>query len=188
MHPVRHFRTITAHRHLVMKYCFRVGLYRQGLLHDLSKYSPAEFLQGAKYWEGTRSPNAGAREDVGYSTAWMHHKGRNKHHYEYWTDLSPKTKQYEAVPMPIPYMVESVMDRIAACRTYLGKAYNDGSALAYLYRAQETPLLHRDTYAQLEFLLKLLRDKGETRCFAFIREVVLKNVPFADWAEREKEY
>lgn len=188
MHPFRHFQTITAHRHLVLKNCFRVGLYRQGLLHDLSKYAPAEFLQGAKYWEGTRSPNAGAREDVGFSTAWMHHKGRNKHHYEYWTDLDPVTKRYEAVPMPIPYMVESVMDRIAACRTYLGKAYHDGSALEYLYRAQETPLLHPDTRAQLEFLLTLLRDKGEKRCFTFIREIVLKGVPFAEWAEREKAY
>ena len=83
MHPIKHFKTITRHRHMVMRECFRVGLIRQGLCHDLSKYSPTEFWQGDKNWQGTRSPNAGAREDVGYSTAWMHHKGRNKHHYEY---------------------------------------------------------------------------------------------------------
>ena len=188
MHPIKHFQTITAHRHLVMKNCFRVGLYGQGLLHDLSKYAPAEFWRGARYWQGSRSPNAAEREDIGYSVAWMHHKGRNKHHYEYWTDLDQTTRRYEAVPMPTRYLVESVMDRIAASRIYLGEAYNDGSALAYLDRAQESPLLHPTTYAQLRFLLTMLRDKGESRTFAFLREIVLKNVPFSDWHKWEKEY
>lgn len=52
-----HFKTITAHKLLVMKYCFKIGLYKQGLLHDLSKYAPSEFLVGARYYQGTRSPN-----------------------------------------------------------------------------------------------------------------------------------
>ena len=80
MKPWQHFKTITHHRLLVMLGCFRVGLYRQGLTHDLSKYSPAEFWQGAKYYQGTRSPNTAEREENGYSLAWMHHKGRNRHH------------------------------------------------------------------------------------------------------------
>ena len=79
----KHFRTITYHKYLVMKGCFAVGLYRQGLTHDLSKYSPAEFLVGAKYFQGNRSPNNAEREEKGYSSAWLHHKGRNRHHYEY---------------------------------------------------------------------------------------------------------
>ena len=181
MHPIKHFRTITKHRHLVMRGCFRVGLYWQGLCHDLSKYSPSEFWQGAKYWQGTRSPNAGAREDVGYSTAWMHHKGRNKHHYEYWTDLNPTTKQYEAVPMPTRYMVESVMDRIAACKTYHGSTYRDSDPLDYLLRAQETPLLHKTTYEELKFLLTKLQKEGEKATFRYIRQVVLRGVPMEQW-------
>ena len=188
MHPIRHWQTITAHRHLVMRYCFRVGLIRQGLLHDLSKYGPTEFLRGAKYWQGTRSPNAREREAIGWSVAWMHHKGRNRHHYEYWTDLSPETRRYEAVPMPTRYLVESVMDRIAASRVYLGEQYDDGAALAYLERAQETPLLHPETYAQLVFLLTMLRDRGEPRTFRFLREIVLKEYPFASWKKWAKEY
>ena len=39
MHIFKHFMTITKHRFLVLKYCFKAGLYRQGLAHDLSKYS-----------------------------------------------------------------------------------------------------------------------------------------------------
>ena len=79
---VKHFRTITRHKLLVMQKCFRVGLYRQGLLHDLSKYSPTEFLVGMKYYQGNRSPNNAEREDTGVSLSWLHHKGRNRHHYE----------------------------------------------------------------------------------------------------------
>ena len=106
----QHFKTITHHKWLVMCGCFRVGLYWQGLTHDLSKYSPTEFLNGAKYYQGTRSPNNAEREDKGYSEAWMHHKGRNRHHYEYWTDMNPATKSYESLPMPRKYLVEMVMD------------------------------------------------------------------------------
>ena len=42
-----HFQTITYHRKLVREGCFKVGLYWQGLTHDLSKFSPTEFLMGA---------------------------------------------------------------------------------------------------------------------------------------------
>lgn len=90
MHVLAHFKTITYHKYLVMKGCFAVGLYRQGLLHDMSKYSPTEFLVGAIYYQGDRSPNNAEREYRGYSSSWLHHKGRNKHHYEYWVGLCQK--------------------------------------------------------------------------------------------------
>ena len=86
MNVLGHLKTITKHHNLVMGYCFRAGLYQQGLLHDLSKLSPEEFLVGAKYYQGTRSPNNAEREATGVSRAWLHHKGRNKHHFEYWID------------------------------------------------------------------------------------------------------
>lgn len=183
MHPFKHFCTITRHRHRVMGYCFRVGLIRQGLCHDLSKYSPEEFWQGAKYYQGNRSPNAGAREALGYSTAWMHHKGRNKHHYEYWTDVPPGKTVYEPVPMPTKYLIESVLDRIAASRVYRGKEYRDGDALAYLRRSKEGGMMHEQTYAQLEFLLSLLEQRGETALFRFLRHIVRKGVRFSQWSE-----
>ena len=84
----RHFCTITKHRNLVRKHCFKIGLYRQGLTHDLSKYSPEEFWTGVRFYQGNRSPNAAEREVLGFSKAWLHHKGRNKHHFEYWIDVS----------------------------------------------------------------------------------------------------
>ena len=183
MHPWKHFQTITKHRWLVRKHCFQVGLYWRGLTHDLSKYAPSEFWTGAKYYQGTRSPNSEERERIGYSTAWMHHKGRNRHHYEYWTDLNLETKRYAPVPMPRVYFVEMVMDRIAACKVYHGKDYKDGDALAYFehaMEARESTMMHPQTRRELTFILTMLRDRGEKETFRFIKEVILKGLPFAE--------
>lgn len=183
MYILKHFRTVAKHRRAVRKGCFAVGLYRQGLTHDLSKYSPSEFGAGIRYYQGTRSPNSRERELFGYSKAWMHHKGRNKHHFEYWTDLNPKTRRYEPVPMPRRYLAEMVMDRIAACKTYHGRDYKDGDALEYLEHSQEareSSMMHPQTKRELVFLLTMLRDQGEKETYHFIREVVLKNKPFAE--------
>ena len=174
----QHFKTITHHRRLVRKGCFKVGLYWQGLTHDLSKYMPTEFRVGAKYFQGNRSPNGAERDDKGYSEAWMHHKGRNRHHWEYWTDMSPVTKRYESIPMPRKYLVEMVMDRIAACKTYRKDDYDDGAALDYLQRSRERTLMHTDTLRQLEFLLIMLKEQGEKPTFAYIKDHVLTGKPF----------
>lgn len=182
----KHFKTITHHRHLVMQGCFRVGLIRQGLLHDLSKYAPAEFLTGVRYYQGNRSPNAAERDEIGYSTAWMHHKGRNKHHFEYWTDLDPVTHVYAPVQMPNRYLAEMMMDRIAACKTYEKENYTSASPLRYFQRAHETSLLHPETNRKLLYLLTMLRDEGEDATFAFIRSTVLKDLPFGEAAPESK--
>ena len=181
----QHFKTITHHRHLVRQGCFRVGLYWQGLTHDLSKYSPVEFGVGARLYQGNRSPNAAEREEKGYSEAWMHHKGRNRHHWEYWTDMSPETKRYDAVPMPRRYLVEMVMDRIAACKTYRRGSYDDGAALDYLERSKERALMHPQTLRQLTFLLTMLKERGEEETFHYIKYTVLRGKPFP-WEETEE--
>ncbi|MBR4863950.1 MAG: catalase, partial [Oscillospiraceae bacterium] len=168
-----HLRTINRHRRIVCQGCFQVGLYWQGLTHDLSKYSLTEFRVGARYFQGTRSPNAAEREIVGYSEAWMHHKGRNRHHYEYWTDMHPETKKYEAVPMPRKYLVEMVMDRRAACIVYQGKNYHPSSALEYLEGSRDRLLMHPETLKQLTYILTMLAEKGEKETFRYLKEEVL---------------
>ncbi len=178
MHPLKHLKTITHHKLLVLAGCFKVGLYWQGICHDLSKYSPREFWTGAKYYQGDRSPNGAERQEKGYSEAWMHHKGRNRHHYEYWTDMNLVTGRYESVPMPRKYLVEMVMDRIAASKTYQGKHYTDASPLIYLNASHERLLMHPQTKRQLEHILTMLRDIGEKETFSYIRNAVLKGAPF----------
>ena len=157
-----------------MKNCFKVGLYRQGLLHDMSKYSPAEFWVGCRYFQGNRSPNNAEREEKGYSSAWLHHKGRNRHHFEYWSDYVPGGPGLVPVPMPQKYLCEMVCDRIAASKTYLGKAYTDGAPLAYFERRRDRIRMHPDTAKQLEDYLTLLRDAGEDALFAALRRSLKK--------------
>lgn len=172
----KHFKTITYHKYLVMKGCFRVGLYKQGLLHDLSKYSPEEFVTGARYYQGDRSPNNAEREAKGYSGAWLHHKGRNKHHYEYWVDYSTRSIQggVAPVPMPVRYVAEMIMDRIAASKVYLGDKYTDAAPLAYYRQGAESAVIHPDTRKILEKLLEMLAEEGEKKTFYYIKHNLLK--------------
>ena len=172
-----HFKTISHHRRLVRKGCFRVGLYLQGLTHDLSKFSWTEFRVGAKYYQGTRSPNNAEREDIGFSTAWLHHKGRNKHHYEYWIDYSLHGTPGGMVPCPMPdkYIAEMIMDRISASRIYHPDNYTDASPLEYYEMGKDRLwFIHEDTKAQLEYLLRMLAVKGEAYTLHYIRYVYLK--------------
>ena len=155
-----------------------MGLIRQGLTHDLSKYSPIEFFNGVRFYQGVRSPNAAEREQKGYSEAWIHHKGRNRHHYEYWTDMSKETHRYESVPMPRRYLAEMVADRVAACKVYEGEKYTSGSALAYLNRSREKNLMNPKTLKELDYLLTMLRDQGEKETYRYIKHQILKGKPF----------
>ena len=182
MQAWKHFKTITKHKLLVMQGCFKVGLYWQGLTYDLSKYTPTEFWTGAHYFQGTRSPNAAEREDKGYSEAWMHHKGRNRHHYEYWQDVNLDSGVYEPVPMPRKYLVEMVMDRRAASMIYKGKNYTPDAPYQYFIRSAERDWMHAQTKQELDFLLTMLRDDGETVTFDYLKNHVLAGKPFP-WEE-----
>ena len=171
-----HLLTVLHHKRLVLKGCFQVGLYWQGMTHDLSKFSPSEFLIGVKYYQGDRSPNNAEREVTGYSSAWLHHKGRNKHHYEFWIDYSTKEIEGGMKPAPMPrrYVVEMFMDRIAASKTYLKDKYDVTCPLQYYTQGKSPLLLHSQTAAQLETLLKMLAKQGEEKTFSYIRNHILK--------------
>ncbi|MDD3139653.1 MAG: DUF5662 family protein [Lachnospiraceae bacterium] len=170
----KHFCTISYHKILVLKDCFRIGLYKQGLLHDLSKYGWTEFRVGCKYYQGTRSPNNAEREIEGVSSAWLHHKGRNKHHYEYWIDYGAgEEKGLIGMKMPKKYIVEMFIDRIAACRIYKKQGYTDASPLEYYQKGKGFLLMHKDTIELLEELLTMLASEGQESTFRYIKGVVL---------------
>ena len=159
------------HKIEVGKNCFRCGLYYQGIMHDLSKYSWTEFSVGAKYFQGNRSPNEAEREEKGYTSSWLHHKGRNKHHLEYWIDYDLVKRDGSMVGMKMPdnYIVEMFCDRVAASRIYQGDAYTDRSALDYYYHGKSKVMLHPYTRQKLELLLKKLADEGEDAAFAYAK-------------------
>ena len=181
MKAIRHFQTITKHKIYVMRECFRVGLYRQGLLHDLSKYSWTEFRIGCRYYQGTRSPNNAEREEKGYSSAWLHHKGRNKHHYEYWIDYNVNAGKdgriLTGMKMPVRYVVEMFIDRVAASKNYMKEKYTNQAPLEYYEKgaARLGKMIHPETAELLHQLLKMLAEEGEEKTCSYIRKYVLKN-------------
>ena len=178
MHPWKHLKTITHHHNLVMVHCFKCGLYWQGLTHDLSKLSPVEFWSGAKYYQGNRSPNNAQREAVGYTAAWLHHKGRNRHHLEYWIDYSGgDDTPLIGMRMPNRYIAEMVCDRMAASKTYKGKDYTDAAPWEYYARARGHYVLHPEVQELLEKCLLTLRDEGEDAAFDYIRTELLGKRP-----------
>ena len=167
----KHFRTITKHRHEVIKNCAKVGILFQGLFHDLSKYSPTEFFVGAKYYVGTKSPNTLERIKKGYSKAWLHHKGRNKHHFEYWTDYKEGTRGVQPVKMPIKYVKEMFCDRVAASKVYKGKDYDVKFPLEYFVSGKGNRFIDKETSDLLESWLVMLKEKGEKETFSHIRKI-----------------
>ena len=174
LHFWAHLRTVHRHRALVRKYCFRLGLYWQGLTHDLSKYALVEFFAGVKYFQGDHSPNDAQRKAHGYSASWLHHKGRNRHHFEYWTDYGTGGEGIVGVEMPPKYVAEMFCDRLAASKVYRGKDFDPGDPYKFYLRGKDRRLLiHPATAALLETMLVTLRDQGEDAAFDYIRREIL---------------
>ena len=173
MHALAHLKVINRHRFLVCKYCFRLGLYWQGLTHYLSKYSPREFWVGARYFQGDRSPNDAERRDKGYSSAWLHHKGRNRHHLEYWTDYGGHGEGIVGVEMPKKYVAEMFCDRLAASRVYRGDQFQPEDPWKFFQRSRTHTILNDKTADLLESMLVKLKDEGEDAAFAYIRHDIL---------------
>lgn len=169
-----HLRTINHHKKLVTTMCFQVGLYKQGILHDLSKYHPIEFIPGGVYYQGTRSPISREKELNGCSKGWLHHKGRNPHHFEYWIDYMPDGT-LKGMKMSKKYVAEMVIDRICASKNYQKEAYKDSSALEYYLRGKNKILIDKETDFLTCYLLKMLAEKGEEYFLHYMKHILLKH-------------
>ena len=150
---VMHFHLVNKHRFKVFKLCCKAGIPFRGLVHDLSKYSPSEFFESAKYYSGDKSPITNCKRINGYSKAWLHHKGRNKHHFDYWYNLLDR----KAAVIPYKYTVEMICDNIAAGMTYKKDNWDESEPLNYYLTSNKSryinPVIDRvlvDTYICLE--------------------------------------
>ncbi|MBE6635659.1 MAG: catalase [Ruminococcaceae bacterium] len=150
----KHTALVMRHKHKVLIGCFKCGIPLRGFLHDLSKFSPAEFIESVRYFQGNRSPIGVCRREKGYSSAWLHHKGRNPHHLEYWSDSECPIQP----PMPYKYAVECICDKISATKTYAGKSYHTGMPLEHWNRYHpKTPCNEKN----LEFITRVFEDLKE---------------------------
>ena len=158
----KHFHTVNKHRWYVFRYSVKAGIPIRGLLHDLSKYSFVEFFESVKYFDGHESPTHLAKIDKGYTKAWLHHKGRNKHHLEYWEDRTTNFSKYSAALIPYKYLVESLCDRIAAGKTYKGKSFNHTQPLKYWNNIERNNKVekHPGVVEFFDTTLKKMSDEG----------------------------
>ena len=169
----KHFKTVTKHRWLVFVHCKRCGIPFRGLRHDLSKYLPVEFVPSVHYFQGNRSPISAEKEDKGVSYAWQHHKGHNKHHWEYWTDFDKKGNLI-TYKMPYDCVVEMVCDWIAASITY-NNGWDKEVFFKYYIDHMEQRKLHPETLNLVEwFLIWIDHEELEKGFYETAKDKVLK--------------
>ena len=155
---IGHFNVVVKHKWNVFKLCCKVGIPIQGLLHDMSKFSPIEFFESARYYtNGTYSPIRNCKEKKGYSMAWIHHKNHNKHHYEYWYDYNASVP---APIIPFKYVLELICDSFAAGMTYQGSDWHQGYQLEYWNKVMDYAVLHPNMKAFLTKVYELESKEG----------------------------
>ena len=172
----KHLHTVNTHRYKVFLLCCKVGIPLQGLLHDFSKYSPTEFWEGVKYYQGDYSPIHNCKKENGYSKAWLHHKGRNKHHYEYWYDYEAPN---ETPKMPFKYFLEMICDTLSAGMTYQGKNCTKEYQLSYWNRTKDRVRMDESQKIALGKVYERIAEKG-------LKEVLKKKYIKNIYDEAEK--
>lgn len=181
-----HIKLVLRHKKYVfiaMKDC---GHPIQGMLHDLSKFSLAELIESVKYFQGDRSPIEAAKEEKGYSSAWFHHRGRNKHHSQYWVDIS--FGEIRPCKIPWKYLVEHICDTIGAGKAYMGNKWTNSVPIDYWNSKDSKSYYHNDTRSILEYVYLLIKEYGWEDTAELIKNGVIKdiyeNVPY-DEVRRE---
>ena len=152
-----HLKKILKHKYWVFYYCCKAGIPWRGIKHDMSKFSPIEFWESVRYYQGDRSPIDACKEDKGVSKAWMHHKGRNTHHYEYWQDNFDNGGH--PIQMPYKDAVEMLCDYLGAGRAYMGKNFSYEAEYNWWLKKCEKPLaMHPQTKCFIDLCLNRLAD------------------------------
>ena len=155
----KHFKTVCKHKQVVFRECWACGIGWQGIVHDLSKFTRTEFSPSAKYFQGNRSPIEAEKDDCGYSFAWLHHKGCNPHHWEYWIDFGNQG-QIIADRIPKKYVVEMLCDWIGAGKVYAKGKWTQSDPLDYYNKVRAGRYFHPETEQVIVRFLELIRDEG----------------------------
>lgn len=152
-----HTTLVLRHKWYVFVYCSKLGMPFRGIRHDMSKFSPIEFCESVKYYNGKRSPIVISRQENGYSKAWLHHKGRNKHHTEYWVDVNAPEK---TPIIPYKYVAEMICDKLAASKVYNGKSWTNSSELEYWNKEKQTIELNKHVEEMITEVFEQVAERG----------------------------
>lgn len=155
----KHLKTILVHKFWVFYYCCKLGIIWQGVTHDLSKFSLTEFKESIKFFQGGKaSPIPVAKSKQGYSLAWQHHKGRNPHHYEYWTDNYDSGTTF--IKMPYKYVLELVADYLAAGKTYNGKNFTVKQEIDWWNGCKDGKAINNETKLLITYIFESIDEEG----------------------------
>ena len=170
----KHIKLVSKHKWLVFKFSVKLGIPFRGLMHDLSKFSYDEFWESVKYYDGKVSPITKCKQENGYSKAWLHHKGRNKHHVQYWVDLGTKGV---APVIPYKYVVEMICDKLSASITYNGKNWTNNSEYEYWVKEKKRIIVNPKIENFLEEVFLNLKENGLEKILdkKYLKETYKKN-------------
>lgn len=159
MKLIKHFNTVIKHKFLVFKYSCKLGIPFTGLIHDMSKFHPVEFINSVKYYDGKMSPTIVERRSKNnVSDITMHHAFRNKHHWHYYVDYLPN--EFVIARMNYKHSVEYVCDIISASKTYRKKEFKIIDPYDYFKSHSEHYIMHP---ANKEFVLWLTLEIANTK-------------------------
>jgi hypothetical protein len=121
-----HIYYLMRHKYFVFVECFKMGLFWQGITHDLSKLSPTELGPYSRMFYTDKKP---IRDKTGYykpydtgneefELAWLNHTRKNKHHWQFW--VLPHDRNDEGCEkifdMPEKYALEMIADWMGAAK------------------------------------------------------------------------
>lgn len=121
-----YLKYILEHKKNVFIECWKRGLYFHAFTHDLSKFSPVEFISYTKHFYGTKEDKIYSNFDYG----WLNHQRKNKHHWDYWVDSDGV-----ALRIPEKYIKQMVCDWKA-----MGRKFGDTAQSYYLNNKQRMKL------------------------------------------------
>ena len=160
LNAIKHFKLISKHKYYVFKNCWKAGLIWRGIKHDLSKYSPTEFLESVRYFSGDRSPIDNCKEINGWSRAWMHHKCRNTHHFEYYIDNI--NGEQIAIQMPFKDAAELICDYLGAGQAYMKKNFSYEKEYNWWQKKKKNlGLIHNQTKIFIDIVFEELKENSD---------------------------
>jgi len=162
-----YLKYVLEHKKNVFKTCWKRKLYLHAITHDLSKFSPKEFIPYAEWfygYHGVKLEKEFTYEQLNnqslykmscisrnylecksnFDKAWEHHYKNNPHHWNYWLDEKG-----------IPQRIDSkYLNQMIADWEGMSLKFGD-TAQAYYLNNYHKIKLERDTRMELELMLGL---------------------------------
>lgn len=149
---IKYLSYVIRHKWHVAIECFKMGLIWRGIMHDVSKLLPSEFIPYARHFYGNHSDT-----DKMFDKAWLLHIHRNPHHWQFWI-LRKDDGGIKLLEMPYNYVREMVCDWVGAGKA-LGRHSPSTNPLREVkkwYKEHKKKMqLHSKTRNKVEIMLGL---------------------------------